>query len=168
MKPPIARSSFFIVLFALGIAACSSGEPKISAIPNQSASLVGQLSANPLQWRIITSVVDRSDRTMATLYGNDRAVGYVRTHLQHDYPAGSMLSLVTWDQQEDARWFGANIPNQVKSVEFVTVETGADGRPSYSYEKYEGQPLKKSADQEALAATERAMYMISQRAAVLP
>jgi len=59
-------------------------------------------------------------------------------------PNGSALSLVTWTQQEDSRWFGAKIPAPVKSVEFVFVSTAADGRPSYSYRKFEGTPLKNS------------------------
>ena len=40
---------------------------------------------------------------MYTLFGNDLAVQYAHTNPQHDYPAGSVLSLVTWSQQEDPR-----------------------------------------------------------------
>jgi|SRR5271167_1418535 len=38
------------------------------------------------------------------------------------------LSLVTWKQQEDRRWFGAKIPAASKSVELVAVGTAADHR----------------------------------------
>lgn len=158
----------FGIVLPLTILGCSGNEPRVSAIFNHSASLVGTLPANPLQWKVITSMIDRADSTMATLYGNDTAVGYVRTHSQHDYPAGSQLSLVTWTQQEDPRWFGASIPEVVKSVEFVTVGSAQDGRPSYSYLKYEGSPLQKSVAQESATPNERAVYLLSQRAAVMP
>src|SRR5580693_2666910 len=122
---------------------CSNDEPKISAAINQSALLVGALPANPLQWQVITSEIDKQNSTMSTLYGNDPAVRYARTNTQHEYPAGSTLSLVTWTQREDSRWFGARIPDGVKAVEFVFVGATAGARPSYSYQEFEGTPLKK-------------------------
>lgn len=105
---------------------------------------------------------------MSTLYGNELAAGYARTNSQHDYPAGAALSLVTWTQREDGRWFGAKIPDQLRSVEFVTVEAGPDGRPLYSYQKYEGTPLKKLSADQGLTSSNRVAYLLSQRAAVLP
>jgi hypothetical protein len=100
--------------------------------------LSSHVPANPLQWKAVTSEINKTDATMSALYGNDLAVGYARTHSQHDYPAGAVLSLVTWTQQEDPRWFGARIPREVKSVEFVMVGATPDGRPSYTYQEYEG------------------------------
>ena len=91
---------------------------------NKRAPLNVALPADPLQWNVITSFVDRPGSTMSTLYGNDTAVRYARSNSQHDYPAGSMLSLVTWTQEDDPHWFGAKIPGQVKSVEFVSVPPG--------------------------------------------
>ncbi|MGA8500453.1 MAG: cytochrome P460 family protein, partial [Candidatus Sulfotelmatobacter sp.] len=133
-----------------------------------SASLVGPLPANPLQWKIITSTIDKADSTMSTLYGNDVAVRYARANSQHNYPAGSVLSLVTWTQREDDRWFGAKIPDRVKSVEFVFVDAAADGRQSYSYQQYEGAPLTMASEQKGFAPNDRATYLLTQRAAVLP
>ncbi len=62
----------------LSLFACSGAKTKISATLNQSASLVGELPANPLQWKVITSAVNHADSTMSTLYGNDLAVKYAR------------------------------------------------------------------------------------------
>jgi hypothetical protein len=99
---------------------------------------------------------------MSTLYGNDVAVQYARANAEKMYPAGSVLSVVTWSEQEDPRWFGAKIPQKVGSVEFVTVT----GPGAYSYQRYEGSPLKRV----AMDATtnERADYLLAQRAAVMP
>jgi Cytochrome P460 len=77
-----------------------------------------------MDWKAITSVVDRGDETTATLFGNDAAVAAARAG--EAYPAGAVLGLVTWKQREDPHWFGARIPGRPVSVEFVVVGTGAD------------------------------------------
>lgn len=156
---------FVVALSQLG---CSGNPSPVSATLNQNSALSGGLPQNPLRWRVITSTIDRSDSTMATLFGNDLAVDYARAHSQQDYPAGSVLSLVTWTEREDPRWFGANIPDQVKSVEFVTVGAEPGQQPSYSYERYEGVPLNKVVPQEPATAEERTAYLLSLRAAVMP
>jgi hypothetical protein len=101
-------------------------------------------------------------------YGNDVAVQYARTNERQEYPNGSVLSLVTWTQREDGRWFGAKMPNEVKSVEFVFVAASADGRRLYSYQEYGGTPLKKVSEQEGPTANGRVARLLSQRAAVMP
>ncbi len=147
---------------------CSGSSSRVSATLNKSAALAGNLPENPLRWKVITSTIDRSDSTMATLFGNDVAVEYARSHSQQDYPAGSVLSLVTWSQREDPYWFGANIPDQVKSVEFVTVSSQPNQPVSSSYEEYEGSPLTKTTAQEPALIKERMAYLLSLRAAVMP
>ena len=156
------------VVLALSVFGCAGEEPKVEATFNQGASLVGGLPANPLQWKVVTSAIDTENSTMSTLYGNDVAVQYARTNQQQEYPNGSVLSLVTWTQREDGRWFGAKIPNEVKSVEFVFVAASADGRRLYSYQEYGGTPLKKVSEQEGPTANEGAARLLSQRAAVMP
>jgi hypothetical protein len=59
---------------------------------------------------VITSAINKRDSTLWTPCGNDPAVEYARTHSQHHYRAGSQISLVTWAQREDPRYFGARIP----------------------------------------------------------
>ena len=104
---------------------------------------------------------------MFTLFGNDDAVRYARTGGNGHYPAGSTLYLVTWRQQEDSRWVGAEIPAQPKSVELVWARASADGPTSYKYKNYEGAPLTEielPANREA----ERIVRLVSLRAAVMP
>jgi hypothetical protein len=155
-------------ILGLSMFGCSGAETKISATVNQSASPVGDLPENPLQWKVITSTINPADSLMSTLYGNDPAVRYARTSSQHNYPSGSVLSLVTWTEREDERWFGAKIPDRVKSVEFVSVEVAADGLQSYSYREYEGTPLTMVSEQKGLTPNDRAAYLLGQRAAVMP
>ena len=97
---------------------------------------------------------------MATLYGNDVAVRAARGDSQPGYPSGSVLSLVTCSQREDDHWFGARVPGQVKSVEFVTV--GA-GRPTY--QEFTGAPLKKTTP---VDPGSRAEHILEQRSLVMP
>jgi hypothetical protein len=168
MKMRVKGKCLLGLVLALTLSGCAGNEPKISAEFNQGASLVGDLPANPLQWRVISSSMDSAASTMSTLYGNDVAIGYARTSAQHDYPAGAVLALVTWTQTEDHRWFGAKIPAQVKSVEFVTVAEATQDERSYSYQKFEGTPLKLSSMEQGTVPAERAAHLLSQRAAVMP
>ena len=124
----------------------------------------GELPSNPLQGKVITSWVDKKDSTMSTLFGNDVAWQYARTNAEMQYPAGSVLSVVTWGEQEDPRWFGGSIPQRAKVVEFVTVTSPG----TYSYQRYEGSPLKKVASVEGNDPRGRAAYLLEQRAAVMP
>jgi hypothetical protein len=153
---------------ALALGGCAQPQPGVRAELNREASVVGNLPANPLHWRVISASMDTDRATMSTLYGNDVAVAYARSHGDHDYPAGAIISLVTWTQKEDPRWYGAQIPNHVQSVEFVFVTAAPDGRPSYTYQRFSGSPLMKSSADEASAASARAATILAQRAAVLP
>lgn len=178
MKTPVRVIHIAGIFLALSMLGCSDRGPIVSAEINQSASLAGEfaaaLPANPLRWNVITSEINQrccrtaSNSAMSTLYGNELAVAYARANSQHDYPGGSVLSMVHWTQREDPSWFGAKIPGQVISVEFLTVRKGTDGKPSYLYEAYGGAPLKKLASPEGLTPNDRPAYLLSQRAAVMP
>jgi hypothetical protein len=168
MRGPAKILCFLSAAVAACACGCASDAPRTTATLNQGAALVGELPMNPLAWSVITSSVDPGDGTMGTLYGNDVAVAYARTHSQQDYPAGSVVSFVRWTPMEDPRWFGAKIPGQVKSVEFVIAGAAATGAPQYTYEAYTGDPLKKAPAQQFGTPPERIAYLLSSRAAVLP
>jgi hypothetical protein len=141
--------------------------PRVATRLNHDAMLVGDLPSNPLQGKVITSWVSKQDATMSTMFGNGVAWQYARTNAEMQYPAGSVLSVVTWGQQEDPRWFGGSIPQRAKAVEFVTVTE----RGGFRYERYEGSPLKRvvTTNVEDLdAATKRGSYLMARRAAVMP
>jgi hypothetical protein len=146
-----------------GLVACSDKtNPRVVTRLNNEAALVGELPSNPLKGKVITSWVNKHDATMSTMFGNDVAVRYARTNTEMQYPAGSVLSVVTWSQQEDRRWFGGKIPQKTTAVEFVKVT----GPRAYTYQRFEGSPLKKVED--GVAPNDRGAYVLSQRAAVMP
>ncbi len=168
MKASRKGICFIFVALVVCAVGCAGDGSTVTATFNQSAGLVGDLPANPLGWRVISSAIDPATGTMSTLYGNDLAVEYARTHSQHDFPAGAVLSLVTWTQAEDSRWFGAKIPSQAKSVEFLTVAAAPNGGSQYAYEAYTGNPLKRASAQQSGASPERVAYFLSIRASVMP
>jgi hypothetical protein len=156
---------YFLVLSLLvGLAGCSH---KAKDDFNDKALLPSGLPFDPLQWRVISSAVDKGDSTMSTLYGNDLAVNHARSTAMHAYPAGSVLALVTWFQQDDKHWFGAEIPAQVKSIEFVQIQATPDGKASTMYEAFEGSPLARVAP-DAITFTARTDYILNEKASVMP
>jgi hypothetical protein len=156
------RANVISVLLPLVLTGCSQQvNQRVATRLNDDAAIVG-LAANPMQGKVITSWIDKQSGTMSTLFGNDVAAGYARTSAEFRYPTGSVLSAVTWSQAEDPRWFGGSIPAKPQSVEIVTVGG------TYSYRRFEGSPLKQVAQEDGAAPGERAAYLLSQRAAVMP
>jgi hypothetical protein len=153
------------VLFAglaLLQAGCGHRGTPAAELINSEASLPGGLPYDPLKWRVITSGADPGKATMFTLFGNDAALDHARGGAKGDYPAGAVLGLVTWRQQEDPHWYGAKIPGEVVSVEFVTFDSVTGRQPAY--ERYEGDPLRKAAG----APESGASNIVGMTAAVMP
>ena len=104
---------------------------------------------------------------MSLLFGNAVAIEHARTSGDGSYPPGSVPSLVTWRQQEDPRWFGANIPAQPCTVEFVTDRVAADTRAALDYREFEGVPMRETTIPAELVKA-RVAWLLSRRAAVMP
>jgi Cytochrome P460 len=156
-------------LLILGVVVLSfstgcSRTPPDSELFNAGAALPASAPVQALDWKVITSSIDATHETMSTLFGNDLAVASAR--MGKSYPGGSVLSFVTWSQQEDRHWFGGKIPKQVQSIEVVTVTQSADGKTASSYERFEGQGLARTVSNSSDLA--RMEYLLSQRASVMP
>jgi hypothetical protein len=106
-------------------------------VNKDAAALPAGLPFQPLSWNPITMLVDPRTHTTATLFGNETAMLGVHARgavpaagpMAHAYPAGAVLTLVTWVQRDDPHWFGGRIPASPQSVEFVQV--AANGQASY-------------------------------------
>lgn len=125
------------------------------------AALPDPLASHPLTGKVITSFVNTRDGTMSTLYGNDIAVKSARAG--QVYPAGAVVSLVTWSQRDDPHWFGGRIPKALHSIEMLSYDSAA--APAYVY--YEGETRVKKA-MAPLEMQARAKYITAQRASVMP
>jgi hypothetical protein len=158
---------FSVAATLLALAGCSAPNPRVETRLNANAALTGDIPVDPLQWRVITSGVDPRNSTMFTLFGNDAAIQYSRISTARNYPGGAVLALVTWQQQEDSRWYGGKIPAQLKSVELVDARASDDGRLLNLYRAYEGSPLRETTRLKS-QADGRPTYLFSLRAAVMP
>jgi hypothetical protein len=139
----------------------SSAKVDREEVVNNAAALPTNLPYQPLSWSAITMYVDPKTRTMATLFGDDAAM---RAMLAREaVPAGTVLALVTWAQRDDSHWFGARIPSEPQSVEFVQV--AAAGQTS-SYRRFAGAGLIE--DYGASAAPQRTNFVLGLAPASLP
>jgi hypothetical protein len=117
--------------------------------------------------KVLSSSINKKDSTMSTLYGNDIATLFVRTQTGNDYPAGTILTFVTWKQKEDQHWFGGIIPSDIKLIEKIRfINTGKE-QPEPVYQKYEGNSLVKTAT-DKLNDRERINFIVNLRASVIP
>ncbi len=157
--------TFLSIIVLVIISGCSGRETNMASLYNQEASLPDTLSINPLEWKIISSSFNRTNKTMSTLYGNDLAVKKARAGIA--YPAGSVIALVTWLQKEDEHWFGARIPASIQSIEQITFNAGEKDNVLPVYEKKEGKLLKAVADDPGKKQS-RIAYIVGQKASVMP
>ncbi len=132
--------SVFVLAMIVLLNSCQSG-PGLGLNKEASVQASDDLPENPLLLHAITSGVQPRDSTMFTLYGNDAAFSYAGSHSDNRYPDGAVLYEVTWRQQTDEQWLGANVPKAIIAIE--RVEYAADGQPTYTL--YRGAPLKKVA-----------------------
>lgn len=129
---------------------------------NKAAGLPAQLHFNQWGLKVITSMVSKKDAAMSTLYGNDLALKYAKSKGGSTL-GGMVFALVTWKQQDDERWFGANIPGQFQSVETVTTKANGNAiQTSYKIDK--GEKLNIG----FLDEKERIKYILAQKASVMP
>jgi hypothetical protein len=140
-------------------------------VNNLAAALPAGLPYQPLHWRPITMYVDPKSRTTATLFGNDAAMRAVQPRRSDgigasnpQYPAGTVLALVTWAQRDDPHWFGARIPAAPQSVEFV--EVAGPGLPS-KYRVFGGMGLTENHPATSTVAG-RTRFMLDLAPAQLP
>lgn len=152
-----------IVIVISALTMFNSCKPRPGLGLNEEASVqsTAGLPENPLLLHAITSGIQLKDSTLFILYGNDAAFSYAHSHDDNHYPNGAVLYEVTWRQQADEQWIGANIPKVISTIE--RVEYIANGQPTYTL--YQGTPLKKIAGADPGL---RLGFICSQRMAVAP
>ena len=131
---------------------------------NTKASFPDSIPFSPAGLKVLTSFINPKDASMSTLYGNplarQKAIG-----LHKALAGGELFTLVTWKQQPDKHWFGANIPGDLQSVEVL--KTNSNGATVViHYQRYEGSALVPNPD--TLHANERIKFMLDQRPSVMP
>ncbi|WP_426670104.1 hypothetical protein ACPPVU_02435 [Mucilaginibacter sp. McL0603] len=156
------KSAYILLAFtAIMLAACTSTTNN-TALMNDAASLPLSFNFGKMGFKVITSFINKKQGTMSTLYGNELALkaaaagtGTVTT--------GEVFALVTWKQQADDHWFGAKIPSNLLSVEYVKTGVGSN---RISYQKFEGKDLTLSTDTSNNQI--RIKYIFDQKPSVMP
>jgi|HubBroStandDraft_2_1064218.scaffolds.fasta_scaffold472760_2 hypothetical protein len=162
----LATVAALVIIVGGAIVGCSHRSPTERDLFNVDAALPAGLPVAPLEWRVITSSIDREHHTMATLFGNDAAATSARSAADAvTYPAGSQLAQVTWVQRDDEHWFGGRIPQRFVSMELVTVAAGTNGKTAATYQRFgaDGRPAGGS-DQDAV----REGAILAERASFMP
>ena len=148
-----------VTMLALLVAGCRRHQPGAADLFNDPARLAGALPYPVLEWKPLTSSVDRGAGTTSTLFGNDAAVAAARTGVA--YPAGAVVALATWKQREDEHWFGGRIPGEPVAVEVVEYGAG----PVPVYRRFAGSPMVEQAES---GSAERLTAIEAMKAARLP
>lgn len=159
---PVAKNDFVYTFpLHLSSAAATQGATPhtLETAFNDAASILSPKGLAPLQGIVINSYVNTKTNTMATLYGNKTAKDYLQGHTAGSYPDGTELTLVTWHQQPDPRWFGGNVPGAVQRIEVVSFNKGVH------YSCYAGNPWRELTNPKADSATQ---WIIKQRMMILP
>src|ERR1700761_6624913 len=154
------RSAYILLAFAaIMLTACTSTTNN-TALVNDVASLPSSFNFGKMGFKVIASSVNKKLGTMSTLYGNEVALKTAGTGTE---TAGEVFALVTWKQQADDHWFGAKIPADLVSVEYI--KTGETSN-SITYQKFEGKYLILSKD--TLNRQERIKKILDQKPSVMP
>jgi hypothetical protein len=154
----------FLAVIVLGMYACAH-KPTIDELTNPPAALPASFKFDQLGLKVITSFINKKQGTASTLYGNPLAL---KTAIAgtNEVVAGEVLALVTWKQQDDQHWFGANIPGSLQQVELIKSTSSVEKPIVVSYARYEGKSLTLNPD--TLNNQDRIKYILSQKPAIMP
>jgi hypothetical protein len=165
---PVAGNDFVYTLPITPAKLVNEKVAREEVVNNRAAALPANLPYQPLAWNAITMYVDPQTRTTATLYGNEAAMTVIQARPSParapDYPAGSILALITWAQRDDPHWFGARIPDALRSIEFVQLGTMAK---IASYQRFAGEGLVRD-HPNGREAAQRTNFLLSLAPAQLP
>lgn len=131
---------------------------------NDGASLPSSFKFDELKVKAITTLVNTNKGTTSILFGNEQAIKELKR--EEVTNAEKKLVLVTWQQQEDPRWFGAKIPDHLLMVEVLQTNTIFENINEIQYQLYEGKELTLSTDK--TNNTNRVLFIKSIKPSVIP
>ncbi|CAN5484327.1 hypothetical protein BH10BAC4_BH10BAC4_11500 [soil metagenome] len=155
-------SSILRVLHCLLICSCSNTNTADNM--NTKASFPDSYTFQSSEMKVITTIINRKLGTMSTLYGNSLALQKSRDS-DAKMVAGELYKLVTWKQQPDTHWFGANIPGDLQSIEAIQT-TSAEDIVTINYQLYEGQNITLHSD--TVNRSNRISFILKLKPSILP
>ena len=151
---------YIIAAGSLFIAGCK-GATDPDRLINSKASLPSTFRLSELHQKVITSLINKKAGTMSILYGTEHFKN--ATEESNLNEPGNSFTLVTWQQQDDAHWFGARIPGELVSAETVNIGNHTN---FVTYQKFTGKNLLLSAD--TTGQNERIHFILTQKPSIIP
>jgi len=151
---------------AIAMTACTNAPDNHAGEINTKASLPDNFNFKNKGLHVITSSVNKRKNTTAVLYGNAAAQKFARTAVPAD-SVGVVMTLVTWNQEDDGRWFGAHIPGDLLCAETVTI-TGTPAAPQIKFELFNGALLTRETNTDSVNTAQRIKYILGQKASIVP
>src|SRR5690606_8646434 len=108
----------------------------------------------------VTTTVDLNKQQMSTLYANQKGAQYANGYHGIHYPKDARFYQVTWKQQHDSLWYGANMPGELLTVERISFTQ--ERSPKYSL--FSSELIKQKSRNDSL----RIQQILSQPRAVSP
>jgi hypothetical protein len=135
----------YIISAAIALILSSCGDKNNDTeLTNSKASLPASFKFATMGLKVMSSSMNKKTGTMSTLYGNLLAKKNAGGK-KHILVPGEVLALVTWKQQKDEHWFGANIPGDLQAVEIIKTTAGKAGA-AINYQEFLGQKLQLNPD----------------------
>ena len=151
---------------AIAMTACTNAPDNHAGEINAKASLPASFNFKNKGLHVITSSVNKRENTTAVLYGNAAAQKFAAKTAPTD-SVGVLMTLVTWNQEDDWRWFGARIPGDSLCAETVTI-TGKPAAPQIKFEMFNGRLLTRETNTDGVDTAQRIKYILGQKASILP
>ncbi len=115
---------------------------------------------------VISSSANANEATISILFGNAQAHTNSLSNAGRHVP-GEVLTLVTWQQIHNPRWYGSDINGRLKKIETVHVLRGSGHSLRYQYEVTNGATFRGD-DENQKNREKRISYIIGLKPSVFP
>lgn len=153
----------YIIAIISTILSCGN-KVKDSGLVNGQASLPTSFNFESLGLKAIASFINKKSGKMSTMYANEMGAQYVISDLKNHVP-GEVIVLITWEQKNDDRWFGAKVPGELMMLEVVKTAI-LNNKITINYEKHLGEKLIKVPD--STQQQSRIKFILNQKPSVMP
>jgi hypothetical protein len=151
-----------VAVFVINLCSCNERATD-NDLYNTQATVPAKFDFSKLNLIVLNTSVNKMKNTMSILYGNEIAYDLLKNS-KNTIMKGEMLTLLTWKQQEDKHWFGANIPGALLSVEIV--QAPGDDNKTINYKRLIGPLLEQ--DKDTSQNLSREALILNQRPSVMP
>ena len=149
---------------AISLYIISMANLMLSCNDHNTANLAPEYLFDAGNQKVIKSIINNKEGTIAMLYGNDLALQSAYDSLQMP-SAGTRYTLVTWKQKAMAQWYGTNMNGEIYSIEILKIVKRSKAKLTFDYNL---QPRKGYKHDWREEKRQRINFITSQRGATFP